>query len=284
MKRFFYSGCSFTKYGYPTWGDIIAYDLITTGKIDYSVNLASGGGCNYYIYHSFLRADAKYKFTDDDIMGVCWTTPWRHSLLCKFSKDSEELDLDTVWQTHGNVVNHPIWPHINNHLDYINTNAYLVERTVSSMLALNKMYDFSFQIKMPTFEPFLDGELDLEIDKDQDLNDYIMQGYNKFLGVPSFEYNYDRHRPPHLWLFEGHPTIKQHLSQARKLYDISDDTITEMTRLDVIFNQAMNSIVKNPSDKPDFHDWQNTVFSKELEKILTTPGFNRFNPWDNFLV
>lgn len=270
MKRFFYSGCSFTQYGYPTWGDIIAYDLITTGKIDYSVNLARGGACNYYIYHSFLNADAKYKFTDNDIMGVCWTTPWRHSLLCKYSKNPNDNNEYVSWQTYGNVLNHPIWPYMSNHYEYVNTYAYLVERTVSSMLALNKMYDISFQIKMPQLENFLGGDLDLELDKDHDLNDYITQGYNKFLEIPSFEYKYDRHSSnPKL---AGHPSIQQHLSQACKLYDISDDTITEMTRLDDIYDQAKNSAVKNPSDLTDFYDWENTVFSKELKKISTTIG------------
>ena len=137
---------------------------------------------------------------------------------------------------------------------------------MSSVLAINKIYDFDFQLRMPELEGRgVSADTFLGLDEcNSDINDYIIEGYKDYLKVPSFKYyNRDNHKPPHLWIHEGHPTIKQHLSQACKLYDISDNTITEVNRLNDLFNLGLKYINKE-SDKDKFFAWYNENFGPVL--------------------
>jgi hypothetical protein len=70
-KRFFAFGCSNTNYMWPTWADIIGQD------IDFYENWAEPGGSNHFIFNSVIEADAKYKFSKDDLVIVYWTTKER---------------------------------------------------------------------------------------------------------------------------------------------------------------------------------------------------------------
>ena len=59
-KRLFTFGCSFTKYAWPTWADIIG----TNYKTHY--NLGHAGAGNYYVALKLYETHLKYNITSND--------------------------------------------------------------------------------------------------------------------------------------------------------------------------------------------------------------------------
>ena len=71
MKRAFYFGCSYTKFHWLTWADILTTLLGEYGYTSY--NYGMPGGSNQYIFQSIIEANAKHKFSNDDLIFVCFT-------------------------------------------------------------------------------------------------------------------------------------------------------------------------------------------------------------------
>lgn len=72
-KRFFVFGCSFTSYKWPTWADILAHEM-PQAKF---YNLGLMGGGNLFISSSIAEANQKFRFNEDDLIVVMWTTMCR---------------------------------------------------------------------------------------------------------------------------------------------------------------------------------------------------------------
>jgi hypothetical protein len=88
-KRIFTFGCSFSNYAWPTWADVIAIQT----KIPVYNGAIAGLG-NVGILHRLLEYDLKFKFNDDDLVLVMWTS-WSR----------EDRFLDGSWKNVGNVFN-----------------------------------------------------------------------------------------------------------------------------------------------------------------------------------
>lgn len=86
-KRLFVFGCSFTQYRWPTWANIIAYDL----NIPF-YNYGRPGAGNYFIFNMLMQADADYQFNQDDLIIICWTNVAR-----------EDRYKNGNWVTPGNI-------------------------------------------------------------------------------------------------------------------------------------------------------------------------------------
>jgi hypothetical protein len=71
MSRVFTFGCSFTGYWYPTWADILINEAEVRGSTGY--NFGRSGAGNLFINLRVWEAHAKYKFTPDDYVLICWT-------------------------------------------------------------------------------------------------------------------------------------------------------------------------------------------------------------------
>ena len=67
-KRFFSFGCSFTKYKWPTWADIIGQN------IKYHENWAEGGAGNFFIFSSLIELINSHGLTNSDLIGIMWTS------------------------------------------------------------------------------------------------------------------------------------------------------------------------------------------------------------------
>ena len=85
-KRFFAFGCSFTKYHWPTWADIIGH--VTPEYYNY----AQSGGGNLFISNSIVEANLKHNFTTNDLIMVMWTS------ICR-----EDRYKNGLWSTPGNI-------------------------------------------------------------------------------------------------------------------------------------------------------------------------------------
>lgn len=86
-KRVFAFGCSFTAYKWPTWADLIAVET----KADY-YNFGVAGIGNMGIMARVTEANARYKFNEDDLVMIMWST---------FSR--EDRWINGRWFTQGNV-------------------------------------------------------------------------------------------------------------------------------------------------------------------------------------
>lgn len=93
-KRFFAFGCSFTKYRWPTWADIISLE------IPKSYNYGRCGAGNRYIVEMIYEADYIHKFNNDDLIIVMFTNVHR-----------EDRFIDSMggWQTPGNMYSQGIF-------------------------------------------------------------------------------------------------------------------------------------------------------------------------------
>lgn len=68
-NRFYAFGCSWTKHVWPTWADIIAYDL----NIPYE-NWGMSGSGNSAIQSRIHECDLQNSFTKKDLIIVCWSS------------------------------------------------------------------------------------------------------------------------------------------------------------------------------------------------------------------
>lgn len=84
-------GCSFTEYCWPTWADIIIHHGETMGARGY--NLGRCGAGNQYIASRIWECNARYKFTKDDWVFICWSG---------MNREDRYLD-QTGWKTLGNI-------------------------------------------------------------------------------------------------------------------------------------------------------------------------------------
>lgn len=87
-KRIFSFGCSFTNYKWPTWADVISFDY---PEAEY-YNFGKSGGGNLFILSTLMAANKKYRFTQDDLVLVMWST---------FSR--EDRYIQNGWETPGNI-------------------------------------------------------------------------------------------------------------------------------------------------------------------------------------
>lgn len=87
-KRVFAFGCSFTKYIYPTWANIIHYQIPNSEFY----NFGKPGMGNLAISCRIAEANTRFKFNETDLVMVMYSTMYR-----------EDRWHDGTWQAHGNV-------------------------------------------------------------------------------------------------------------------------------------------------------------------------------------
>src|SRR6056300_580689 len=99
-KRFFAFGCSFTDYAWPTWADFVATDI--GPNVEY-YNLGRSGAGNQYIANTIAQADAKFEFTKDDLVMVCWTNVHREDRIYTNEQQTPE------WVVPGNLTTQQVY-------------------------------------------------------------------------------------------------------------------------------------------------------------------------------
>lgn len=130
MKRFYYFGCSFTSHSTPTWGDMIAIDLINHHGYDYAVNRGRGGACNKFILSELLYILDTENISEQDKFGVCWTTIHRDSFLGRGQNDHPDSN-EVTWCTGGTIFQGPYWAKLSNH-DLVHCDYEMVYQTLLS--------------------------------------------------------------------------------------------------------------------------------------------------------
>lgn len=84
--RLFTFGCSYTKYKWPTWADILAREY------EYFENWGQSGAGNHYIFNSLVECNQRHKFTANDTVMIMWSSIAR-----------EDRYVGQTWVTPGNI-------------------------------------------------------------------------------------------------------------------------------------------------------------------------------------
>lgn len=93
MNRLFTFGCSFTRYHWPTWADILGKEF------DYYENWGQIGGGNQYIFNSLIEAKSRNNFSKDDTIIIMWSNVTR-----------EDRYYNNSWVTPGNIFTQLLYP------------------------------------------------------------------------------------------------------------------------------------------------------------------------------
>jgi hypothetical protein len=87
-KRFVAIGCSFTRYRWASWADLLASEMPGAEYI----NVGRSGAGNTYIMTALHQLKNKLQLNSDDLVGIMWSTYCREDRL-----------LDGNWSTPGNI-------------------------------------------------------------------------------------------------------------------------------------------------------------------------------------
>ena len=93
MKRLFTFGCSFTRYQWPTWADIVAKEY------DYFENWGQAASGNHFIFNSLIECNQRNNINKDDTVMICWSNVTRED---RYIKDS--------WLAAGNIFTTVVYP------------------------------------------------------------------------------------------------------------------------------------------------------------------------------
>jgi hypothetical protein len=149
-KRVFAFGCSFTEFQWPTWADVIGNSLHQQGYEYY--NFGNSGSGNYYILSSLFWADKKYKFTDDDIIIIMWSSWGRED---RYMMEYHWTPgLRGQWTKEGNILSA-----VGNSRNFTEefTRYWSLEndiiKNISSIEIARKLYNIDFESNIRAYEP-----------------------------------------------------------------------------------------------------------------------------------
>ena len=205
-KRLFTFGCSFTNYDWPTWANIIAYDMTDVSFYNYG---ASGLG-NVAIQYLLLEADIVHTFNDDDLIIVNWTTWSREDRFCQARSG---------WlKGAGNVLNIQ-----NRHYDQYMVEKYWshendIIKNASAIISSNRLFNISYQTSLTNPMGFLSDDLD-----ESNAKTIYAQSLRE-LNISTFAQSFDEYP------FDPHPSIIAHMEHvADSIYSTLGLTLSPQT-------------------------------------------------------
>lgn len=140
FERAFLFGCSFTKYHYPTWADILKT------QVNFPVyNFGIPGFGNVGILHEMVKCDIKYKLTNKDLIIVMWSA-WSR----------EDRYLNGSWASYGNVLNNDYYgkEFVKKHWSWEND---IIKNSTAIILA-NKVFKIDDQYCIIKFGHWVGGQ------------------------------------------------------------------------------------------------------------------------------
>ena len=142
-KRVITFGCSFTNYAWPTWADIIGHDQ---GVKFYNQGLAGSG--NVSMFHKMVDWDLKHKFTEDDLILVCWSS-WGREDRINGGPDN--------WARQGNIFNTQD-KHLIEHVKKYWCPHNDIVKNATAIVSANRMFPITHQTHMisPKAPPHLE--------------------------------------------------------------------------------------------------------------------------------
>ena len=131
VSRLFTFGCSFTHWPWPTWADIIAYELAILHE-----NWGIPGIGNVGIQSRLIECDLRNTFTKDDIILIVWSS-WTREDRYDVAKSRFT---DFRWSVTGDVLHTYDKEFVDN---YWSINNDLMKNS-TAIISANKMFDIKF--------------------------------------------------------------------------------------------------------------------------------------------
>ena len=185
--RIFIFGCSFTKYKWPTWADMVTYANFSTPVY----NWGKEGIGNVAIMHKMLECDLTHQFTNRDLILVQWST-W-----------TREDRFTTTWGDGGSVFNNPRFDKhfIDKHWHWNND----IVKNSTSIISANRMFNIGFQFTFYDYQ----ASPDFGYQATDHLPDWEKLYRNNLPKISKFPFhansNFDNK------CHDGHGDIKSHL-------------------------------------------------------------------------
>ena len=240
-KRIFTFGCSFTRFSWPIWADILAWDLNIPIQ-----NWGLSGMGNVGIFHRIIECDLRNKFDKDDLIMVLWTHWNREDRYIKH------------WQTHGNIFHEKFYDN-----DFIKKYWSLendIIKNATAIISANKMYNINFQSNITPLLKFESNARDLTTTENN-----VFQFYKQF--IPSdtvFEYN--NLEAFNQYQYDNHPTVIHHLDFLRNQIYPSLNLEMNYQTVDICHGIHLDIIDLCPLPK-----------NKDIAPILTSMIKNKYN-------
>lgn len=197
-------GCSFTKYNWPTYADILAADF------NVSNNGASGSG-NEQIFAKILFDFRKGNLNKESVVICQWSGFNRFQYLLK----------NQTWIGDGNIFlpqNQKLYKKIKSfyNLDYE------LEKTINYVIAVTHLLENSVRkfVFLSMDKLLLDIGIDTEFDNLQ----------SKYKGYYSFTKNCNWFDSKFYTYNDYHPTVLQHLDLSEKISNQIDISLTNRTK------------------------------------------------------
>lgn len=256
IKRLFTFGCSFTKYFWPTWADILNQEI---SPLEY-YNLALPGSGNAYIAHSFHLNNVKHNFGPDDLIIICWSNIFRADWFHNFEWSQE----GNVYASHGKY---------NSQIpDELKHPTIFLARDLVNIYGVMKACEhsgcnFKHLTMLPMFEESLDGKK-LIGDEERNCRHLINlinfieprleKSFTEVLGeeIQTKWYDYfpeDEFQKPGLW--DRHPLPTHH---SKYLSEIFSDTIFDkkvMESVNRAEKQAVDILSNTDRDTDKFQEY-----------------------------
>lgn len=252
FNRFFSFGCSWTKWFWPTWADIIAKDL----DIEYQ-NWGSAGSGNQGIQSRFVEANNKFKFNENDLIIVQWSG---------WNREDRHLN---GWKFGGNVFNNPYYDRkfIKKYWSYDNDlikNSVIIKTTCD---AYTHLISYQYSFDMPLSQVNVNNDdynIWLTKDYTTDKTSSVIESYYKHLPnieIPKFGNSQFNAR-----CIDSHPDVMAHLEIVEKyIYPkvFQSTLVNDTTRqfFTSYYDDMVNSL--SPTDKwKDMEDKANLLNKK----------------------
>ena len=132
MSRLFTFGCSYTRYAYATWADLIGVNY------DNFYNFGRGGASNTYIMNKFVEADTMFNFGPEDTVIVMLTGIGRFSYYNRTKNWTTNGDL---FEYHHNTQDPVVKEFVTNMYseDWAIYSAWIAANTIKTILTAKKV-------------------------------------------------------------------------------------------------------------------------------------------------
>lgn len=200
-RRVIVFGCSWTRYYWPTFANVIS-DMLNIPLI----NKGRPGIGNIAILHKMLDFDIDIGFNDDDLILVNWSSWGRE----------DRIGEDSKWKAGGNVIDSKFYGPAFAKQYQSAENDFI--RNAGAIIMANRMFNITYQSSMNDIN---EEHLALFGMLTQRHSEHITE-YSKWIkNMPSeielFHLIKPRNTDWHLILNDGHPSVYEHLLHAQKI-------------------------------------------------------------------
>lgn len=239
MKRLFTFGCSFSKWKWPTWADILAKNQ----SYDLYENWGEPGGGNLFIFNSIIECNLRHKFTKDDTICVMWSTTHR-----------VDVYNNHKWYLRGGIVDQA--RELNDERGYYIRDLALIDAIDRIMCSIGCNFQMMSMVNLHDHILSTKGSSGKVIQgkaNESDCDD-VSELYSELLNKihPSIHgavYNYDWSSRPCYWPGDDHPGPELHLEYLDKIF--GNDYISSDTRMIV---KEWIEMYRTRVDQPNI-DW-----------------------------